>query len=94
MGAQAAHPDNRFRVLQSSVCLVTLGGGFQAAARPLVGIPSIRRRGVGRGGQRADGETKAAMDRPHTGRGRPGLSLLPPALASSALDSSRAASSR
>lgn len=59
MGALAAHPENRFRVLQSSVCLVTLGGGFQAAARPLVGIPASGAVGA------------TARDRPHRRQGRP-----------------------
>lgn len=54
-------------VLPSSVCLVTLGSGFQAMARPLVGIPGIG----GVGGQGAEGETKAVRDRTHRKRGRP-----------------------
>lgn len=65
-------------VLPSSVCLVTVGSGFQAVARPLVGIPGIR--GWGGRGQREKprqsetGLTESGAD--------PELSLPPSAFAS------------
>lgn len=65
MGAQAAHPENRLGVLQSSVCLVTPGGGFQAEACPLVGIPGIRGRGGG-------GVARQQAEKPRRPEGRAG----------------------
>ena len=49
MGAQAAHPEKRLRVLRSSVSPVTPGNGFQAAAHPLVRVPGNGGGGGGAG---------------------------------------------
>ena len=74
-------PENRLRVLWSSVCPVTPGSGFQAAACPLVGVPGNGGVGSGQGWTKKPREpemgiTEGMMDL--------GCSLLPSASASMA----------
>lgn len=56
-----AHPENRLRVLWSSVCLVTPGSGFQAVARPLVGVPGNGGVGSGQGWTRKPREPETGI---------------------------------
>lgn len=63
VGAQAAHPERRHRVLRSSVSPVTPGSGFQAVADPLVRVPGNGGGGVGRGRWGNQGNQRWASQR-------------------------------
>lgn len=60
-GAQVAHPENRLRVLWSSVCPVTPGSGFQAVARPPVEVPGNGGVGSGQGWTRKPREPERGI---------------------------------